>query len=189
MCALLRGYGRCIGLLILLGLPLAAVAQLTVIYDSGRTEPIAPYLKTLQAVEPPQSRVKSDNPARDNTALGPAETRNLLPIRSPGLRPGPLPAGTVSPDMLERLTLANAPPFFLIGSDGLSQRWLQSRRSDLQRLGAVGMLVQAETEADVRRIGELAQGLPITLGSASDIARALGLSRYPVLISKKGFEQ
>jgi hypothetical protein len=51
------------------------------------------------------------------------------------------------------------------------------------------MLVQAETEMDVRRIAELAEGLPVTLGSASDIARALGITRYPVLISQKGFEQ
>jgi len=189
MCVILRGCKRCIGLLILLALPLAAVAQLTVIYDSGRTEPIAPFLRTLQAVELPQSTVRSDNLTLDNTALGPADIRNLLPIRSPGLMPGPLPAGTVSPDLLKRINLANARPFFLIGADDLSQRWLQSHRSDLQRFGAVGMLVQAETEADVRRIAELAQGLPITLGSASDIAQALGLSRYPVLISKQGFEQ
>lgn len=189
MCAFLRGCERRIGLLILLAMPAAAIAQLTVIYDSGRTEPMAPYLRTLRAVEPPQPRVAVEPPARDKQALGPADLRNLLPIRSPGLTPGPLPAGTVSPDLLERMAIGNAPPFFLIGSDILSQRWLQRHQTELQRLGAVGMLVQAETEADVQRIAELAEGLPVTLGSASDIARALGITRYPVLISQKGFEQ
>jgi hypothetical protein len=51
------------------------------------------------------------------------------------------------------------------------------------------MLVQAEREADVRRVAERAQGLPITLGSASDIAQALGITRYPVLITANGVEQ
>ena len=64
-----------------------------------------------------------------------------------------------------------------------------ARREELLRLGAVGMLIQAETEADVRRIAALAQGLSITLGSATDIAKVLGIDRYPVLISTKGIEQ
>ena len=58
---------------------------------------------------------------------------------------------------MSRLALGNARPFFLVGSDALSQRWLIARREELLRLGAVGMLIQAETEADVRRIAALAQ--------------------------------
>ena len=54
--------------------------------------------------------------------------------------------------------MGNAPPFFIIGSDDLSLRWLQSHRAALQHLGAVGMLVQAETEADVRRVAGASPG-------------------------------
>ena len=178
-----------IGLLVALALPVPVLAQLTVIYDSGHTESIAPYLKTLLPVESPPPTAGTANPTSDSNVLGPADISNLLPIRSPGLAPGALSPHTVSEDTLTRLALGSAPPFFLIGSDPLSLRWLESHRAELQKLGALGMLVQAQTEPDVRAVAQAAQGLPITLGSASDIARTLGTSRYPVLISKKGFEQ
>lgn len=178
-----------IGLLVALALPVPALAQLTVIYDSGDTKSIAPYLATLVPVESRRPTPPSENPAPDSPLLGPAQLSNLLPIRSPGLAPGVLSPHTDSEDILARLALGNAPPFFLIGSDALSLRWLESRRAELQHLGAVGMLVQAETEADVRAVAQTAQGLPITLGSASDLAQTLGISTYPVLISKEGFEQ
>jgi integrating conjugative element protein (TIGR03765 family) len=51
------------------------------------------------------------------------------------------------------------------------------------------MLVQADTEADVSRVAEVAQGLSITLGSGSDLAAALGIDRYPVLITADGIRQ
>ena len=56
-------------------------------------------------------------------------------------------------------------------------------------IGAVGMLVQAETREDLRAIAELADGLSILPASASDIVKALGISHYPVLISARGIEQ
>jgi integrating conjugative element protein (TIGR03765 family) len=51
------------------------------------------------------------------------------------------------------------------------------------------MLVQADTLEDLRTIAELADGLPILPASASDIAKALGVSHYPVLISTHAIEQ
>jgi integrating conjugative element protein (TIGR03765 family) len=56
-------------------------------------------------------------------------------------------------------------------------------------MGAVGMLVQAETREDLQAVADLADGLPILPTSASDIAKALGISHYPVLISAHGVEQ
>jgi len=178
-----------IGVLVMLALPVASWAQLTVIYDTGHTESIAPYLKSLQPADSQHLVAATGKSTLDSNLLGAAELSNILPIRSPRLTPGEISAYTVSGTLLKRLAMGNAPPFFIIGSDDLSLRWLQSHRAALQRLGAVGMLVQAETEADVRRVAERAQGLPITLGSASDIAQALGISRYPVLITVSGVEQ
>ena len=80
-------------------------------------------------------------------------------------------------------------PFFLIGSDTRSRQWLQDHRERLKDIGAVGMLVQADTLDDLLMIAELADGLSILPASASDIAKALGLSHYPVLISAHGIEQ
>ena len=51
------------------------------------------------------------------------------------------------------------------------------------------MLVQAETQEDLRAIARLAGGLPIMPASAADIATALGISHYPVLITPQGIEQ
>ena len=70
-----------------------------------------------------------------------------------------------------------------------SRQWLQDHRDRLKEIGAVGMLVQADTLDDLRTIAELADGLSILPASASDLAKALGISHYPVLISTHAIEQ
>jgi len=187
----MKGRKRCYlnGLFLLLALPMSVWAELTVIYDSGQTRPIAPYLKSIQQIESQSAKVSESNPIKERGQLGAAQISNLLPIHSPEMTSGTITTSAASQQALNRLVLGNARPFFLVGSDALSQRWLIARREELLRLGAVGMLIQAETEADVRRIAALARGLSVTLGSATDIAKALGIDRYPVLISTKGIEQ
>ncbi len=152
-------------------------AELTVIHDSGdTTRPLAPLLEVFAADEPPVPRV---DPHRPN--LGAADLELLLPVQSPGLTPG----------QVERrhLDIKFARPFFLIGSDPVSRHWLKTHRKELLRIGAVGMLVQAETVEDLRAIAKLSGGLPILPAPATDIAKALGLSHYPVLVSNQGIEQ
>ena len=121
--------------------------------------------------------------------LGPAELSNLLPLQSPGLEVGDSGDTPLSPEVLTRLGQGNPRPFFLVGSDAVSLQWLAYHRDTLRSLGAVGMLVQADTEADVRRVADVAQGLSITLGSGSDLAATLGIDRYPVLITADGIRQ
>ncbi len=150
--------------------------ELTVIHDSGDTRPLAPLLEVFAADEPPVPRA---DPHRPN--LGAADLDRLLPIQSPGLTPGKVER--------RHLELNFARPFFLIGSDPVSRHWLAKHRAELLRIGAVGMLVQVETVDDLRAIAELSGGLPILPAPATDIAEALGLSHYPVLISNQGIEQ
>jgi integrating conjugative element protein (TIGR03765 family) len=57
------------------------------------------------------------------------------------------------------------------------------------KLGAVGMLVQAESVEDLEATARIAGSLPILPASATDIARALGLEHFPVLVSRRGIEQ
>ncbi len=156
--------------------PMQAFAEVTVIYDSGNTRPLAPYLKILDDTEPTVSP-----PPMTEPKLGAAEVQALLPIRSPGLSPGPIQARSHNRPFSR--------PFFLIGSDDQSRRWLAKHRARLEEIGAVGMLVQAETLEDLQAIARLAEGLPIMPASAADIATALGISHYPVLISRQGIEQ
>ena len=163
--------------MVIAGLPILASAAPTVIYDNGETRPIAPFLDAFEHSEitPPQ------NQTTQSPQLGAADLATLLPVRSPGLTPGP-----VEPKSHDRPFTR---PFFLIGSDTLSRQWLLEHRERLKEIGAVGMLVQADTQDDLRAIAELAAGLSVMPASASDIAKALGISHYPVLISAHGIEQ
>ena len=157
-------------------IPTLAVAALTVIYDSGDTQPIAPFLEVFaSAGESPWQ-----SPDIRKQPLGAADPASLLPIQSPGLTPGPVQTSAHEQPF--------ARPFFLIGSDAQSRQWLQEHRDRLKVLGAVGMLVQADTLEDLRVIAELAQGLPILPASASGIAKALGVAHYPVVITAHGIE-
>jgi integrating conjugative element protein (TIGR03765 family) len=162
---------------LLLQLPVLATAELTVIYDSGNTQPIAPYLEVFEVEEtyPQQS------PVINQTPLGAADPETLLPIRSPGLTPGVVEARAHERPFSR--------PFFLIGADAQSRQWLLTHRDLLKDIGAVGMLVQADTLEDLREIAALAEGLSILPASGSDIAQALGITHYPVLITAHGIEQ
>lgn len=177
--------------LLVISLGSSALPELTVIYDSGQTQSLSPLLNPLQA-----DAMSSSDPAKasepnlsSKSMLGPAALSNLLPLRSPGLEVGDTAGIPLNSEVLTRLAQGNPQPFFLIGSDTVSLQWLAYHRDTLRSLGAVGMLVQADTEADVRRVADVAQGLSITLGSGSDLAAALGIERYPVLITPDGIRQ
>ncbi len=169
-----------------------AFAELAVIYDSGQTRPLAPLLEPLLS-DTPQTHETShaEGPSRPDLGHLPGEgmLTRLLPVRSPSLRVGTLVDTAPVLGVRARLAQANLRPFFLVGSDPFSLRWLAANAQTLRKLGAVGLLVQAETEEDVRRVGEAAQGLSITPGSGSDLARTLGIRHYPVLITRDGFMQ
>ncbi|MCU7870792.1 MAG: integrating conjugative element protein [Candidatus Thiodiazotropha sp. (ex Lucinoma borealis)] len=152
-------------------------AELTVIYDSGNTQPIAPFLEVFESA----NEIAQQSPAPTSPQFGAADPEAWLPILSPGLTPG-----FVQERSHDR---PFARPFFLIGSDTRSRQWLKNHRDRLKEIGAVGMLVEADTLEDLRIIAELADGLSILPASGSDIAKALGVSHYPILISAHGIEQ
>lgn len=160
--------------------PVPAWSEVKVIYDSGDTRPLAPYLEIIDRTEttiyPPLVTGAPNSPR-----IGAADVQALLPIRSPGLSSGPVQARSHNRPFSR--------PFFLIGSDDQSRQWLVEYRERLKEIGAVGMLVQAETLEDVRAIAQLAGGLPILPASAADIAAALNISHYPVLVTSQSIEQ
>jgi len=156
-------------------------ADIEVIYDSGKTQPLAPYLEVFGEAPARAQIQRSHMPA----PLDADDVSRLLPIRSPGLTPGWVMRRSIS--LPNNATLTR--PFFLIGSDEKSRAWLVAHRDRLQAIGAIGMLVQAESVADLQAIAALAGGLPILPAPASDIARSLGIEHFPVLISRLGIEQ
>lgn len=170
---------------VLIGISLCASiagAELTVIHDSGATRPLAPYLELFGETPRMGPPARTEKPTEN---LGAADLSNLLPIRTPGLTPGPV---TPRPLRLPNNgTLSR--PFFLIGADARSREWFSTHRDRLQAIGAVGMLVQADIEADLAAIAQIADGIPILPAPATDIARALGLEHIPALVSRHGIEQ
>ena len=149
---------------------------LTVIYDSGDTQSLAPFLEILG--DPPAAEIRD---ALAVPALGAADIKHLLPIRSPRLTPG-----SVAPRVIKRPFAA---PLFMIGADPRSEQWLIQHRARLVQLGAVGMLVEVPDEAALKRLIALAKGLTLLPASGSDLAESLELDHYPVLITQDGIEQ
>ena len=173
----LHGIGlRCVALAFVF-VPIHARAELTVIYDSGDTQPIAPYLDVFE----PADGVPRQSPAMTPPPLDAADPEAWLPIESIGLTPGIVHSRAIHRPFSQ--------PLFLIGADALSRQWLMEHRDRLKSIGAVGMLVRADTLEDLRRIAQLADGLAVLPASATDIAEALGIRHYPVLISSHGIEQ
>jgi integrating conjugative element protein (TIGR03765 family) len=160
----------------LLTLSRGYAAPLTVIYDSGDTQSLAPYLEIFG-----ESVGAETSDAEFVPALGAADIKHLLPIRSPRLTPG-----VVAPRAISRPFAA---PVFFVGSDPRSERWLIRHRARLARLGAVGLVVEVPDTAALHRLVTLARGLTLLPASGSDLAQHLGLEHYPVLITQEGVTQ
>ncbi len=151
-------------------------AGLTVIVDSGNTQPLAPFLEVFDGG--PDADVGE---VQQERSLGVGDLQNLLPIHSAALSPG-----TVQRRAAER---PFSGPMFLLGADPRSERWLLRHRARLKRLGAVGLLVEVPDVATLRRLATLAAGLTLLPASGDDLAARLGLTHYPVLITQDGIEQ
>jgi hypothetical protein len=102
------------GLLLAIGAGSSALADLTVIYDSGQTQALSPLLGPLQEDETPATDpAKASDPNRSSKSmLGPAELSSLLPLRSPGLEVGDSADSSQNPEVLTRLAQGNPRPFF-----------------------------------------------------------------------------
>jgi integrating conjugative element protein (TIGR03765 family) len=172
----LRAAALLVALLVLPGN--AALGAPQVLYDSGLTWPLAPYMAILDE-DLEANKAPSAPPA---TAPG-VTLEALLPIRTPQMSPG------VVRGRGPQAAVTGARPVFLIGADPLSLEWLAAHRERLIELGAVGMLIEADSIEAVRQVAARAEGLRILPASGAELARALGVRHYPVLISARGIEQ
>jgi len=143
---------------------------LTVIYDSGDTLPLEPYLPKRAPREEVTLQEKKD------------QLPFNLPITTPSMQPGKI---TVTPKALRYLQR----PLFLVGADQVSKDWLAEKREQLARIGAVGLLVEAKDRQEVEAVLKIAEGLRLVPASAEGFATRLGLTHYPILLSKEGWEQ
>ena len=149
-----------------------------VLFDSGQTKPMAPFYARVKA--------KMAKPPRVSNAIAAHGLR--LPITSDLLTPG-----RVESRPLVKIN-ANIPraamrPLFLFGADARSLAWVRQNRERFKALHAVGMLIAARTDSDVVAAQQAVGDLPLFGGSANDIAEALKLEHYPVLITPDGVSQ
>ncbi len=157
----------------------SAHAAPVVIYDGGTSSPIAEYTAAITQPAKP-------NPTPDLNSLPRRPVlRYVVPVKTPELTPGRV--ATQANARLRNSYLAQ--PIFIVGADRFSLQWLEVNRARLREINAYGMLVQADTVADVTKVARVAQGLNIVPVSGSDIARQLALKHYPVLISREWIEQ
>jgi integrating conjugative element protein (TIGR03765 family) len=80
-------------------------------------------------------------------------------------------------------------PLFLFGADERSLTWVRENRQRFKELRAVGMLIEARTDREVTAAQQALGDIPMFGGSANEIARALKLHHYPVLITPEGVSQ
>lgn len=154
-------------------MPTIAVAAAVVVYDSGRTAPMAPYFEAFERGDQPQA-----------SPVPPAASREFripFPIHTPQMR-----VGQVVPRSLPATPLPLTRSFFLIGADAYSRQWLAARRPELERIGAVGMVVEVGSMDDLLALRRVAGSLSLTPASAAEFAKALGLDTYPVLVTPQG---
>lgn len=163
-----------------------ANAEAEVIYDSGQTEPIAPFLTPLEKIESaartPRSR---QNAARDTIRT---RIKALFPLETSEMQPGLLGSHVMDDTWRQRFAIS-AGAFFLLGTDPLSRQWLQDNRAALIERKAIGIVVEAKNLAEVHTLQQLGEGLQIVPLPGRAFYEQLGITRYPVLISKDGFEQ
>ncbi|HHS0831926.1 TPA: integrating conjugative element protein [Salmonella enterica subsp. enterica serovar Muenchen] len=155
------------------------MAALTVVADLGG-ESTAPLFDAInnEANEFTPPRSLSSPPPLPSA---PATVDEMLPVSTPEMTPGRVE--------VRSLALAGMTPVFLVGDDMLSRDWLAQRRADLLRMNATGLVVNVSDSAALRELQSQAPGLTLLPASASDIARRLQLTHYPVLITDRGLSQ
>lgn len=161
--------------LVLAGASFTAQAELTVVADLGGQSTVT-YFEGINN----QGRevVPQVGP---EPLFAPMMAMTLLPVMTPELTPGKLEPRTLS--------LPGMRTMFLIGDDDLSRRWLSQRRDVLGKLNAVGLVVNVANEGALNDLKKHADGLELLPVSGSDLAKRLGLTHYPVLLTEKGLEQ
>ncbi len=171
-----------------LGWATATAAPPVVLHDAGGTEPIAPYMAPYLESTVPSSRPDAARHAQPpQPAADALEPHQRLPVTSPGLHPGRL-ARDAGPAVLERLRFLSR-PLCLVGAESASLQWLEAHRSTLRAAGAMCLAVEVPDEAAWARLSAVAKDLPLVLASGAELAETFGLSVYPVLIPRDGFEQ
>lgn len=161
----------------------SSMAALNVIADLGG-ESTAPFFDAINnennEFTPPRSLDSLDSTVT-SAPTGVADVSDMLPVTTPEMSTGKV--------VSRELNLTGMTPVFLVGDDALSREWLALRRDELKRRHATGLVVNVSDKAALAELQQLVPGVTLLPASASEIARRLQLSHYPVLITSTGLAQ
>lgn len=126
--------------------------------------------------------IKGSHVKGSNNNKADAFINALLPIKTPNMTPGKI--ANRKNDMPFLTT-----PVFLIGEDSESIKWLKQNHEKLKTMGAIGLIVDVSDQQSLRNIAKLGSGIKIMPASGKEVAQALNIEHYPVLITKNSIEQ
>ncbi|ELC3431031.1 integrating conjugative element protein [Salmonella enterica] len=158
----------------------SSMAALNVIADLGG-ESTAPLFDAINNENNEFTPPRSLNSTETSAYPAPADISDMLPVTTPEMQAGKV--------VSRELNLTGMTPVFLVGDDALSREWLALRRDELKRRHAIGLVVNVSDKAALAELQQLIPGVTLLPASASEIARRLQLSYYPVLITSTGLAQ
>ncbi len=160
---------RRLGALLLCASAAVHAEQPAVIHDSGRTIPIAQYFGF----------------ALEGASSSTVSPLAHFPVHTPQLRPGLLSATTRHLSRSEWLPQ----PVFVIGADARSRAWLTRWHADLERLGALGVVLEVADGDSFKSLQRIAAGIRLAPTSSPALVADLleqGIAVYPLLIQTDG---
>jgi len=105
------------------------------------------------------------------------------PVITPEMKVGPIGVDEAKNINASYLTF----PIFIIGYDRVSAKWLQNNLEYLESKKAVGLVVNIQNAAQMKRLKELAKGkLVLQPTPGGDLSQAIGLKHYPAYIDQDG---
>ncbi|EDR5078600.1 integrating conjugative element protein [Salmonella enterica] len=158
----------------------SSMAALNVIADLGG-ESTAPLFDAINNENNEFTPPRSLDSTVTSAPPGAVDVSDMLPVTTPEMSAGKVEA--------RELNLTGMTPVFLVGDDALSREWLALRRDELKRRHATGLVVNISDKAALAELQRLVPGVTLLPASASEIARRLQLSNYPVLITSAGLAQ
>ena len=149
--------------------------SLVVVYRGSRVIAAEPFYSKLGQV--PTTFGAAAHALQNDTAAREQVTTpvSLFPVTSAALGPGDPREITV--DQLYQ-------PFFFLGMDPSSLAWLRTHYARLQRIGAFGLVVEAQDwNAWLQLKAEAAQaGITLSLLPGDALAAIYGIATYPTLV-------
>lgn len=166
------------------------LAEPVVIYKGEKVVSIDPYrlaLKTPRPIEKVPIEVIRSELKKNQQQTMQTVTQSGVPGFNFPYKTEGLSLGKVEPRNIQKPDLPR--PFFIMGSDEQSRAWLRKNKDRFIALGAIGFLVEAKNLEEFELVQETAEGVYVGRFQWNGMVQELGISHYPVLVTKTTIEQ